>query len=103
MDIIIAAFLTIKRKLYLTRVCLILSYTLSVKPLSVKSEFFFRQQKYLPINNECRRKLLLTKIFLSRKILTFLKFYKTCSGHSFSLKWHKNVDHIACNLTFDLR
>ena len=48
-------------------------------------------------------KLLRTKKFCRRKIVPFLKFSETCSEHSFSLKWHKNIDHPACDLTFDLQ
>ena len=39
------------------------------------------------------------KIFDDSKISPFLKFSKTCSGHYFSLKRHKNIDHPACKYT----
>ena len=44
-----------------------------------------------------------TKTFCRQKVLPFLKFSETYSEHSFSLRWHKNIDHPACDLTFDLQ
>ena len=43
------------------------------------------------------------KKFCQKKNLLLLKFSETCSENSFSLEWHKNIDHPACDLIFDLQ
>ena len=41
--------------------------------------------------------------YYQQKILPFLEFSEICPEHLFSIKWHKNIDHPACDLTFDLQ
>ena len=46
-------------------------------------------------------KIITDEKFLPTKNFTISKFSETCSEHLFSLKWHKDIDHQACDLTFD--